>query len=206
MSENLRLQPLLDERAIAKVVSDWGFARDGEDWEALKVCFHPDATVEIMWIAGSAHEFVESFRQRPPQKPGEHTKHQVGAPRVRLRGDRAVSECHLTLYSRVFIDEILFDFTAWVRFFDLFEKRGGAWRIFKRTAIYEKDRMDPVYPETVPSSFYDRASMENFPPACRFMCFRHMKQGRGTAPHIITTGSPEERERREAGERWLAGE
>lgn len=206
MTDEAGFRSLLNEHAISKVVSDWGYARDGEDWDALKACFHSDATVEIMWISGSARAFIESFRNRPPQKPGEHTRHQVGTPRIRMRGDRAVSECPLTLFSRVLVDDLPFDFTAWARFFDLFEKRGGAWRIFRRTAIYEKDRMDPVQPEKVPSSFYESMRLENYPPECRFMCFRHMKQGRGAAPRIITAGSPEERARREAGERWLAGE
>lgn len=198
-------QAIFDSHAISQVVTDWGFARDQGDWEGLKACFHADATVEIMWIAGSAHEFVESFKKRPPQKPGESTKHQVGTPKVRISGERAVSECHLTLFSRVLIDEIEFDFTAWVRFLDLFEKREGAWRIFRRTAIYEKDRMDPVTPNQVPVSYFDSVQLADFPPECRFMCFRHAKHGRGMAPHIVTANSETERARREEGRAWLNG-
>ncbi len=198
-------QLMLDEYAIAKVVADWGFARDRGDWEALKDCFHPDATVDIAWISGPAHEFVESLKSRGPLPPGEHNKHQVGLPQVRLSGGRAVSECHITLFSRIFIDGVELDFEAWLRFFDLFEKRGGAWRISKRTAIYEKDRMDPVNPGAVPASFFDLIDLEGYPPECRYMCYRHEKHGRKMASKIMTAYSEDERSLREEGERWLAG-
>jgi hypothetical protein len=206
MPDDAGFQAMLDEHEISRVVADWGFARDGGDWEALKACFHPDATVEIMWITGLAHDFADSLKNRPPLKPGEHIKHQVGAPQVHLNGGRAVSECHLILFSRIFIDDFAFDFTAWGRFFDLFEKRGGEWRISKRTAIYEKDRMDPVQPEKIPASFYDSVQLEGYPPECRYMCYRHEKHGRKMASKIMTAYSAEERALREEGERWLAGE
>lgn len=206
MPDNAEFQAARDENEIARVVADWGFARDGGDWEALKGCFHPDARVDIAWISGSAHEFAESLKNRGPLPPGEHTRHQVGNPHIRMNGGRAVSDGPLTLFNRAFIDGLEFDFEAWLRFFDLFEKRGGEWRISKRTAIYEKDRMDPVQPEKIPASFYDSVQLEGYPPECRYMCFRHMKHGRKMASKIMTAYSAEERALREEGERWLAGE
>ncbi len=205
MLDDAGSQAMRDENEIARVVRNWGFARDRGDWEALKGCFHPDATVDIAWISAPAHEFVESLKNRGPLPPGEHTTHQVENPHIRLNGGRAVSECPLTLFNRAFIDGFEFDFEAWLRFFDMFEKREGVWRIFQRTAIHDKDRMDPVQPEKIPASFYDSVQLEGYPPECRYMCYRHVKHGRRMARKIMTARSAEERALREEGERWLAG-
>lgn len=89
MPDNSGSQTVRDENKIARMVADWGFARDKGDWEALKGRFHPDATVNIAWISSPAHEFVESLKIRGPLPPGEYTKHQVGHPHDRLQRGRA---------------------------------------------------------------------------------------------------------------------
>ncbi len=203
MPTDPRLLPALDEHEIAGVVIGWGFARDSREWEALAACFHQGAEMHISGTTGSAHAFIEGLKARPPAKPGEHTKHVIGSPRVRVRGSRAVSEAHANILSRALIEGYEFDFEAWVRFFDLFEKREGAWKIFRRTAIYEKDRMDPVVPGSVPSDFFTSVDMTGFPPECKFMCFRHIKQGRGIVENIVGVYSEAERALKEEGEAWL---
>lgn len=199
------IQSILDEREIARVVNEWGYLRDAEEWERLGACFHPDAEMHISWTTGSARSFIESLKRRPPRQPGEHTKHFLGMPRIQQRGSRAVSECHATVLSRVIIDGFEFDFEAWLRFLDLFENRVGAWRIFKRTAIYEKDRMEPVVPGEVPESFFSSVDMKGYPTECRFMCLRHTKQGRPFARNIVGVYSEAERALRAASRDWLAG-
>lgn len=198
------IQTALDDRAISRVVIGWGFARDREDWERLRACYHPDGEMDISWTKGTAGEFVERLRGRPPMREGEHQKHQVGPPDIRLAGNRAVSECHVTLYSRLIIDEIEFDFTAWIRFFDLFERREGAWQIAKRTAIYEKDRMDPLNPAEVPEGYFAAMALSEYPASCKFMCYRHSKHGRRPAPGIVSAGSGAEAGLREESKAWLA--
>ncbi len=117
-----------------------------------------------------------------------------------------MSECHVTLYSRAVVDKIDFDFTAWLRFIDLFEKRGGEWRIAKRTSVYEKDRMDPVRPEDVPGGYFKGIDLSGYPEACKFMCHRAAKRGRRPAPDIVSAGSEAEAALRAEGGAWLKGE
>jgi hypothetical protein len=199
------IQSLFNEREIAAVVNGWGFARDQGDWERLRACYHEDGEMHIMWTADSADAFVERLKARPPMPPGEHQKHQVGSPDIRLAGGRAVSEAHISLFSRLLIDEIWFDFTAWIRFYDLFERRAGAWRIAKRSAIYEKDRMDPLNPSEVPAGYFEGMDLSGYPEACKFMCYRHSKNNRSPAPGLATAGSAAEAALRAEGERWLTG-
>ncbi len=197
------IQPAQDEHEISRVVIGWGYARDQEDWERLSRCYHPGAEMNISWTRGTAEQFVERLSSRPPMYPGEHQKHQLGSPDIRLAGERAVSECHITLYSRIIIDELMWDFTAWSRFFDLFERRAGEWRITKRTAIYEKDRMDPVNPAEVPEGYFEGMDIDGYPAPCKFMCYRAAKHGRQPAPGIVSAGGEAERALRKEGGAWL---
>ncbi len=111
-------------------------------------CFQPDATIHIAWMSSPATEFVErSAGMLAEYKDGEHAKHVIGSGRVQLNGARAYAQCHVNLVTRVFVDDILFDWEFRSQFHDLVEKRAnGAWRFFRRTMVYEKDRLDPVHP------------------------------------------------------------
>ena len=206
MSDDARLQAMLDEHEIRKVRRKWAYARDLGEWDTLQTCFHPDATVTISWYAGSAAGFIEnSIKLVGARGPEEHGKHWFGNFRITVDGTRAVSECDAQILARDYIDGVLCDLTSYSRFFDLFEKRDGEWRIFKWTCIYDKDRLDPVVPGSAPAGFYDGVTFTDAPPQFAFMRFRQGKLGR-TAPEGIVLGkSAEERALREEGERWLAG-
>ena len=119
-------------------------------------CFHPDATVVVSWFEGSAADFVERTRQAAAaRKPEERSAHALGNYDVTVRGDRAILEADMQVLNRDYLDGILFDSICYGRFYDMFERRNGDWRIAKWTCIYDKDRLDPVLPVEVPALFYD---------------------------------------------------
>ncbi len=97
-----------------------------------------------------------------------------------------------------------FDFQLLFRFFDLLEKRDGAWRISKRAGVYEKDRMDPVDPRGVPESFFAEIDLSPFSPETRFLSFRQSKTGVPSLP-VAAVYSPEEAALTREGEEWPAG-
>ena len=198
------IQTLIDEHAITKLAVAWGAARDSNDWERLRACYHKDGEMHIMWTADSADIFVERLRARPPAPPGEHQKHLVSSPDIRVSRHRAVSDSHVTLFSRLMIDDIEFDFTAWIRFYDLLESRADIWRIKKRTAIYEKDRMDPVKLSDLPPGYFEGIDLSGYPQACKFMCYRHSKHGLSPSPTIATAGSEIEATIKKEGMDWVA--
>ena len=206
MSENGRLDRMLDRHEISTLLIRWGHARDGDHWDVLADCFHDDATIHISWISDTAKEFVRrSEGMNSARKPGEHGKHYVGGPWIIVEGTRAFSRVHVNLVARGTIDGVEFDTTNWFRFFDLLEKRDGVWRIYKRTAVYEKDRIDPVPPATFPEGFFDSVDLEAFPHQTRFMNFRQVKRGTETRSDVVTVFSKEEAALRDEGEAWLAG-
>lgn len=200
-----RLQKMVDEHEISKVLSSWAYGRDNGDWELLSNCYHDDATMNISWISGSASDFIEqSKKMLAGVQPEEYGKHNVGDAFIKVSGDRATSECHIELIRRMRNESFEFDAITWGRFIDLFERRDdGVWRIFQRTMVYEKDRLDPVNPDQVPAGYYDAMNLDQFPAACRFLCYRLGLRGWAPENNIIVVKSEEEVKLRESGLRWV---
>ena len=191
---------------IAELLVRWGHARDGDDWETLAACFHDDATIHLSWMSGSAADFLAgSKRMAANKKPGTHTKHQIGGPYVLVDGDRAFARCHVNLFTRVELDGYEFDFQAWFQFLDRIERRDGVWRILDRTAVYEKDRMDPVVPGSVPDSYFADMDLSAFPPQVRFLSYRHSRTGNSPDPDKIFAATDEASALRRSCEDWLGG-
>ena len=204
MSNNILSTLTEDEHQIASLLIRWGHARDSDDWETLARCFHDHATIHISWISGSANNYIARSRaMAAARKSGEHAKHLISGPWIRVNRDRASSRCHANLYVRTTISGHEFDLQSWIRFFDLLEKRNSVWRIVKRTAVYEKDRLEPVDPRGVPKDFFDDLELSAFPASAKFLCYWQLRNGRPPSTHIVSVYSDEERALKEEGEMWL---
>ena len=193
-----------DEHDIANLLMRWGHARDSDDWDTLSACFHAEATIHLSWMSGRATDFVARSRvMATARHPGTHQKHVISGPWVQVNRDRAFSRCHVILYRRTLWDGREVDLQSWMRFFDLLERRDGVWRIVKRTAVYEKDRLDPVDPRSIPKDFFAEMELSTFPPAAKFLCYDLQRSGLPPSTDLISADSAEERAVREEGEAWL---
>jgi len=198
------LSILEDEHQIVNLLMRWGHARDSDDWEVLAGCFHDDATIHISWISGPVKDFIAHSRSMAAaRKPGIHIKHLISGPWIEIEENRAFSRCHANLYVRTTIAGQEFDLQSWMRFFDLLEKRDNVWRIHKRTAIYEKDRLDPVDPRSVPQGFFTDVDLRLFPAVAKFLCYLQARSGHSPSGDIISVYSDRERSLREEGEMWI---
>jgi hypothetical protein len=201
---NTDLSTVKDEHEIANLLIRWGHARDSDDWETLSACFHGDATIHISWISGLAKDFVARSQViSRARRPGTHMKHVISGPWIRVNRDRAFSRCHASLYNRAIMGGHEFDLQSWFRFFDLLEKRDGVWRIARRTAVYDKDRLDPVDPRGVPADFFAGMDLSAFPSPAKFLCYVLVRSKLSPATNIISAYSEEERVLREESEVWL---
>ncbi len=192
------------EHEIRRVRRIWAFSRDQGDWDTLAACFHDDATVNISWYCGPAAGFIARAKESAAhQQPGESSKHWFGNFRVRVRGGRAVLESDVQILTRDLLDGHLVDCASFGRFIDLFEERDGAWRIARWSAIYEKDRLDPVIPGSLPPAFFAGLDLAaaNGNGAC--MRLRVTKKGRAVAPTMVLAGTEAEARLRDEGEDWL---
>ncbi len=206
MSEATRFQAMLDEYEIQRVRRIWAYGRDHCEWEVLTGCFHADATVIISWYSGSALGFVERSKQAAAsRKPEERSQHWLGNFQATVNGDRALLESDVQILSRDYLDGYLFDCTCYGRFLDRFERRDGVWRIARWTCVYDMDRLDPVFPEPVPSSFYDGLQLEGEGSSCAYMRLRQKKKGRTVPAGLIMGGSDAEKQLKRESHLWLNG-
>lgn len=202
MQENLSLA--LAERDIQALVAKFAY-RDQEKWDQLADTFWPDATLDISWFSGTIGEFLAESRKLATS--GKMLlKHLIGNPRVQISHDRALSETDLVIMLRVTIGDpaIPVDVTSWARFFDRHECRNGQWRISQRTAIYEKDRADPVAAGTAVRWTLAPQAMNGVPHEYRHLASAMMELGRKQMPPAIVNGSAEQMRLEQDAERWLA--
>ncbi len=203
---NSRLQDAVDRQEINDLLMIWGQARDRAEWDTLRNCFQPDGQINIAWISGPASEFIDKSSERLAEfKEGEYSKHVISPGRIQLNGRRAFSQCHVNHVTRVIVDDHEFDWEFWGQFLDLVEKReDGIWRLYNRTMVYEKDRLDPVHPEQLPDGYFDDTEFSEFLPQVRFLGWRLKKKGIPAAKNLLTINSPEEATLIENSRQWLA--
>jgi hypothetical protein len=172
----------------------------------MRACFHPDATVRVLWysgpVAGFLDETIGSFVGR---KPGQSSKHWLGNSRVWLKGDRALLETDAQVQVRTNFAGHMFDFTLYIRLYDRLERRRSEWRILRMDAIYDKDRLDPVLAGTIPPGFFEGVDLSGPGAAVALSRWRTEKRG-GKIPDDLPIGGTEsEKKLRAANEAWLAG-
>jgi hypothetical protein len=136
---------LLAEAEIKDVHIRFCRANDRRDEELMRSCFHPDAVIVL-------HETldIEAFLALGRAVLGQFTVtwHNTGNQLVEVDGDAAWAE-HYTISShRIAADAEgpERDFVAYGRYIDRMERRGGEWRIARRTMLLDFSRTDPVPP------------------------------------------------------------
>jgi len=195
-----------DEYAVRRVREVWAFARDHGEWETMRQCFHADATVRVLWYAGSAATFIERTIEAAAERPaGESSKHWFGNARASIRGDRALLETDAMVLLRHRLEGILFDSTLYIRLYDRIERRHGRWKIYRMDAIYDKDRIDPVIPGSVPPGFFAGVDLSGPGAAVGLMRWRLAKRGGKIPPDLPLGGSESEKKLRTEAEAWLNG-
>ncbi|NKB24238.1 MAG: hypothetical protein GKR87_07670 [Kiritimatiellae bacterium] len=187
----------IDKQEITEIISAWSYARDQQQWEQFRACFHEGATISVSFYSGAIEGFIKRVA-----KMGA-SKHVMANTRIELKEDRAVTETNVLLSSRGAEKEI--DLSAWLRFVDLFEKREGSWRIVKRVAIYEKDRIDPVIPSGLMRLFYPRQKLESYPREAKHLFYELEQLGFPCSEdHIVTSNSEKEKRMRQENTAWLS--
>ena len=158
------LQTLLDKQAIHEVLADYCRALDRCDVELMKRVYWEDAVDAHGIFHGNAHEFAE-FIVRGIQEWFEVATHAISNVRIELDGNLAWSEAYLFSYCRVAgvrdkVEAVFgpqyaarqtygagsppsHDFVMGGRYIDKLEKRGGQWRILRRTVVMDWNQNFP---------------------------------------------------------------
>jgi len=190
--------------AIEQSIASFAFRDEGQ-WDALRDLFHPQATIAVSWYRGRIEGFIEASRSMPGS-PRVSTKHWLGAPRIQVRGKRALSEVDVAIMMRSNVGSLEIDVTSHARFLDRFVLcEDSRWRIVERTGIYEKDRMDPVQPSLFFWLVYRFARFARFPAEYRHLAFALKRQGLQLADRVVVAYSRDEEALKAAAATWLAG-
>ena len=204
MNTDTRIDQMLNEHQIHNLLIRWGHTRDNEDWRALAECFHNDATIHLSWISGTANDFIAASQAiTKNRRPGTHMKHVISGPWILINKSRAFSRCHSHILIRLELDGYELDIQSWLQFYDLLECRNESWRIVKRTAVYEKDRMDFVNPMENSEDLFNDMDLSAYPDSVKFLCYMIQKSGGTPSTDIITVYSEEEQLLKEESEKWL---
>lgn len=206
MSPETILQSTIDKFQIIENSTYHLICRDSGNWQGLGDCYHPDAHITTSWFDGTVREFVaQSKAMMEGHHSGDTQRHVMSNPHVTINGNRAACEFYVILHQGRTLDGYEFDLQTWSVTIDLYEKRNGKWGIIRRSNIYEKERMDPHVPGSVPQSYYDSLDLSKYPKALRFHCYRNERSSGHPPKNLIMKGSPEEATARKKVAEWLAG-
>jgi hypothetical protein len=188
---------------ITDLLNRWAYFRDHGMWDQLRTTFWREGMISISWFEGPFEEFVDECIKMDEKDTSKLLKHVIATPSVIVNGTRAVSEVNVIIYNRSSIRGLDVDMTSFIRFYDMLEKRNNSWRIAKRTAIYEKDRIDTVQPSFLfwfASLFID---YEKYPKPYRYLGYGLEKSGYKLSKNIIVNNSEKSKLLYKAGGAWL---
>src|SRR5882757_2896205 len=192
-----------DKYACAELIQSWGLYRDQGRWPELLATFAPDGEIAVSWFSGPYREFVDRCRQG--YEAGQRSKHHIFPSVVRVTGERAVAETNVTILVRQKIAGALADMTSHARFLDRLARKDARWVVLERTAIYERDRLDPVEPSEAFDKLFKASDLSVYPEAYRYMAARLAAANRLLAPVVYRDGSPHTEQIYARYDAWLAG-
>lgn len=133
------------EAAIRDVVLRYCRAVDRRDYDAVRACYHPDATDHHGTYRGGVDGFIARLHRELPKC--ERTFHVLANLLVdRVTADTARGESYVLAYHRLDarVGPGKVDRVVALRYLDHFERRDGQWRIHERVCVCEWTRTDPV--------------------------------------------------------------
>jgi hypothetical protein len=190
-----------DRRQIGELLQNWIVWRDAGDWERFRTVWHSDGRMMATWTQGTGDEFIAVSKEGWAK--GIFILHFQGGTSIDLAGHRAVSQTKMTISQRATVENVEVDVLCTGRFYDFLEKRDGRWGIVLRQPIYEKDRMDPVTPGSVPA--IDSNLLEQFPVGYRHLAYVQTRIGYVVKRDMPGLKGPEVEALYARGAAWLAG-
>lgn len=162
MQDPFSPQRIADRMAIQDVMARWCRSVDRLDFDLMRSLFHPDATDDHGAFKGDVEGLVAWIRDR--HRTISFSAHRLGNMLIEFAGpDLALAETYAEVVQRYPADgkaalgqlsggHIGAEGTAavlnsYVRYVDRFERRGGEWRIARRTVVQDWKRISDLPPE-----------------------------------------------------------
>lgn len=137
MADDQRLTQLLDREAIRDCIYRYCRGIDRADEQALRSSYWPDATDRHGPYSGPVEGFFEWALE--VFKSDARNIHQVSNILIEFNGEAtaAVESYFSALQRGRGKDGVVRQFMLAGRYCDLFEKRGGDWRVAQRVVVYD---------------------------------------------------------------------
>jgi hypothetical protein len=158
---------LHDELLIRRLVERWAVWRDAGDWDRFATVWHPDGVMMATWFQGPFAEFIRVTQEGWAK--GVSILHFLGGSAIEVAGDRAIAQTKMTISQRGLVEGVPCDIVCTGRFYDFVQRHEGQWKLLHRQPIYEKDRIDPIDPASVPA--LDAARLATFPEGYRHLAY-----------------------------------
>lgn len=192
---------LLDKLALRELIDNWAIWRDAGFWEKFRTVWHDDGRMMATWTQGTADEFIAMNKQG--WERGVSILHFLGGFTAEIEGNRAITQTKMTISQRGEVHGVLVDVVCTGRFFDFLEKRDGKWGMCLRQPIYEKDRMDPIKPDTTVT--LDEQVLAQFPVGYQHLAYIQTQVGYPVKKDMPGLKGEEVEKLYQTGEDWLAG-
>jgi ketosteroid isomerase-like protein len=131
--KSLDVAELVAREEIRDVMRRYVRGVDRYDLEAVRSCYHPDATDERGPYRGDVEGFLAYLDSERGLRMFERTMHCIADQSVEVHGDEALSESMAIGYHQLTEEHYLLG----LRYVDRFERRGGEWRIAHRKVAYD---------------------------------------------------------------------
>lgn len=144
------LDELASKQAIVEILYLYARGWDRMDEAQVRACFHPDSVHQHAGFEGPSSKFID-FGVTACDGV-KSMSHMVFNPIMVVKGDAAISECsYLAHHRRAATDGREGDEDMFIkgRFLDRFERRDGAWKIIRREAYYDFERIVPTADRTL---------------------------------------------------------
>ncbi|POT59922.1 nuclear transport factor 2 family protein [Citrobacter amalonaticus] len=188
---------LNDRQQLNDLVNGW-MHRDLGEWEQLRELFHPDGTIEITWFEGLGSDFVDGSKRMGASDL--RTKHLIASPAVTFNadGNKAILETNAIIIAENV--KLNIGCECHNRFYDLAEKREGAWKLFRRQSVYD------IGTFTFPSGpvEIDKSVVIKYPREYAALAYLLEQSGFPLARVFATRGSELETKMKADGQLWLS--
>lgn len=129
----MELDQLLAREEIRDVMRRYARGVDRFDLDAIRACYHPDATDERGPYQGDVDGFIAYLDSDKGLRMFLRTTHSVTDHAVEVDGDSATCESVTIAHHRLPDEHYLLG----LRYLDRFERRDGEWRIARRKVAYD---------------------------------------------------------------------
>lgn len=163
-AEIAAVREMLDRQQITRAIYDYARGMDRADWALFKSVFWPDGVFDGGPAEGKVWETADDLFAAVVAHQFATSQHLFANVLIDIQGPRAYSESYAIVYHQTYPTresneimvgvrrlqqiqgraDISYDYVMGLRYVDVWEKRGGAWKILRRRLVLDWTQVQPL--------------------------------------------------------------